>query len=364
MGALVLVDGAQAVPHLPVDVQALGCDFYAFSGHKVYGPTGIGVLWGRAELLEAMPPWQGGGDMIRSVTLREDDLRAAAAPLRGGHAGHRRGDRARRGARLPDRRSGSPPWRACEGELLAYATERLAEIPGLRLIGTAREKAAVLSFALEGVHPHDVGTILDREGIAIRTGHHCAQPVMERFGVPATARASFALYNTREEVDALVAALRQARELFAMSPICATSTRRSSSTTTGGRATSGRCRPPTARPRAQPALRRPGDRLPRRRGRPHPGRRLRGRGLRHLDGLRVADDRGPQGADRRGGPSRSSTASTSCSPPGPARADAELGKLAVFSGVREFPMRVKCATLAWHTLKAALDAKDQPVSTE
>ena len=212
-GAVVLVDGAQAVPHLQVDVQALGCDFYAFSGHKVYGPSGIGVLWGRAELLEEMPPWQGGGGMIRTVTFERITYAPppyrfeAGTPFIEGAIGL--------GAALEYLEAlGLAAVSAWEAHLLALATERLSEVPGLAIIGTAREKAAVVSFSMEGIHPHDVGTVLDREGIAVRAGHHCAQPVMERFGVPATTRASFALYNTPDEVEALAAALHHARELF------------------------------------------------------------------------------------------------------------------------------------------------------
>ena len=212
-GALALVDGAQAVPHLTVDVRDLGCDFYAFSGHKVYGPSGIGVLWGRGELLDAMPPWQSGGGMVQTVRFEKTTYAPpphrfeAGTPFIEGAAGL---------AAAVDYLTalGLPAVGAWEGELLAFATERLAEVPGLRIVGTAREKAAVLSFVMDGIHPHDLGTILDHEGIAIRAGHHCAQPVMERFGVPATARASFGLYNTFEEVEALAAALHKARELF------------------------------------------------------------------------------------------------------------------------------------------------------
>jgi cysteine desulfurase / selenocysteine lyase len=196
-----------------VDVQALGCDFYAFSGHKVYGPSGIGVLWGRAELLEAMPPWQGGGGMIRTVTFEKVTYAPpphrfeAGTPFIEGAIGL--------GAALEYVEAiGLAAVSAWEGELLALATERLMEVPGLTLVGTARDKAAVLSFTMAGIHPHDVGTVLDREGIAVRAGHHCAQPVMERFRTPATTRASFALYNTPEEVEALAAALHRARELF------------------------------------------------------------------------------------------------------------------------------------------------------
>jgi len=210
----VLVDGAQAVPHFAVDVQALDCDFYAFSGHKVYGPTGIGVLYGKRALLNAMPPYQGGGDMISSVTFAKttyNDLpfkfEAGTPDIAGAIA---------LGAALNYITNlGMDKIAAHESELLAYATEAVGAIPGIRLIGTAFDRAGVLSFVLDHVHPHDLGTILDREGIAIRTGHHCAQPVMERFGIAGTARASFAVYNTKEEVNALVAGIRAAREVFA-----------------------------------------------------------------------------------------------------------------------------------------------------
>ena len=209
----VLVDGAQAVAHGPVDVQALGCDFYAFSGHKLYGPTGIGALWARAELLEAMPPWQGGGDMISSVTFEKTTYNAvpykfeAGTPHIAGAIGL--------GAAIDYLEAvGLARAAAWEAELLRHAVEALEELPRVRLVGTARERASVVSFLVDGVHPHDVGTILDQEGIAIRTGHHCAQPVMDRFGIPATARASFALYNTHEEVDALVRALHRVIEVF------------------------------------------------------------------------------------------------------------------------------------------------------
>ncbi len=198
----VLVDGAQAAPHLKVDVQALDCDFYAFSGHKVYGPTGIGILYGKSALLEAMPPYQGGGDMISSVTYEKTIYNKlpykfeAGTPNIAGVIGM--------GAALEYVKNlGIDKIAAHEDELLEYATRAITAIPDIRLIGTAKEKAGVLSFVLGDIHAHDVGTILDQEGIAIRTGHHCSQPVMLRFGVPATARASFGLYNTREEVDAL-----------------------------------------------------------------------------------------------------------------------------------------------------------------
>jgi cysteine desulfurase/selenocysteine lyase len=213
-GVPVLVDGAQAAPRLPVDVQALGCDFYAFSGHKAYGPSGIGVLYGRADLLSAMPPYQGGGDMILSVSFEKtvyNDIpykfEAGTPNIAGAIA---------LGAAVDYMTAlGLDAIHAYEDEVLAYGTEALEKVPGLRLIGTAREKTGVLSFVLDGIHPHDLGTVLDYEGIAIRTGHHCAQPVMDRFGIPATARASLAFYNTKSEIDALVRGLGKAREMFA-----------------------------------------------------------------------------------------------------------------------------------------------------
>ena len=212
-GVPVLIDGAQAAPHMPVNVRELDYDFYVFSGHKLYGPTGIGILYGKARLLEEMPPYQGGGDMIRSVTFEKTTFNAVPYKFEAG---------------TPDiagviglsaaidyvSRIGMENIANYESDLLSYATGKLSAIPGLRLIGTAKEKAAVLSFVLDGVHPHDVGTILDRQGIAVRTGHHCAQPVMERFGIPATARASLAFYNTREEIDALAAGIGRVKEIF------------------------------------------------------------------------------------------------------------------------------------------------------
>ena len=213
-GIPVLVDGAQAVPHMRVDVRQLGCDFYAFSGHKTYGPTGIGVLYGRAALLEEMPPYQGGGDMIRSVTFEETTYAPVPAKFEAGTpniAGV-----IGLGAAL-DYLS-ALDWSqmaAHEADLLTYASDAVAGVPGVRLIGTAAHKAAVVSFVVDGVHAHDVGTVLDQEGVAVRTGHHCTQPVMDFFGVPATARASFALYNGRDDVDALVEALGRVRQVFA-----------------------------------------------------------------------------------------------------------------------------------------------------
>jgi len=212
-GVPVLVDGAQAVPHLKVDVRDLDCDFYAFSGHKVFGPTGIGVLYGQARLLEGMPPYQGGGDMIKSVTFEKtvyNDLPykfEAGTPHIGGVIGLGAAADYLEGVGL-DRVT------AYEHELLGYATEALSAIPAVRIIGTAKEKASVLSFVVDGVHAHDIGTVLDHEGIAIRAGHHCAMPVMQRFGVPATARASLAFYNTREEIDAFVRGIHKVIEMF------------------------------------------------------------------------------------------------------------------------------------------------------
>ena len=213
-GVPVLVDGAQAIAHVAVDVRALDCDFYAFSGHKIFGPTGIGVLYAKAARLEAMPPYQGGGDMIRSVTFEKTEYNdipykfEAGTPNIAGAIGL--------GAALDYVRVvGIDAIEAHERDLLAYATARVSEIPGLRIIGTAKEKAGIVSFTLEGVHAHDVGTILDHGGVAIRAGHHCAMPIMTRFGVPGTARASFALYNTREEVDALAAGIERVRRMFA-----------------------------------------------------------------------------------------------------------------------------------------------------
>ncbi|MDN0083379.1 cysteine desulfurase [Crenobacter sp. SG2305] len=212
-GAVVLVDGAQAVAHLPVDVQALDCDFYAFSGHKLYGPTGIGVLYGKAALLDAMPPYQGGGDMIREVTFAKTSYNDLPYKFEAGTP-HIAGAIALAAAIDYVAGVGLPAIAAHEQALLAYATEQAAGVAGLRLIGTARDKASILSFTVDGVHPHDVGTILDSEGVAVRTGHHCAMPVMARFGVPATVRASFALYNTVDEVDALLRAVHRAQEVF------------------------------------------------------------------------------------------------------------------------------------------------------
>jgi cysteine desulfurase / selenocysteine lyase len=214
-GVPVLIDGAQAIAHLPVDVRELDCDFYAFSGHKVFGPTGIGVLYGRESLLEQMPPYQGGGDMIRSVTFEKTIYNELPYKFEAGTP-HIAGAIGLGAALDYVSRVGLVRAAAHERELLDYGTALLGSVPGLRLIGTAREKVGVLSFVLDGVHPHDVGTVLDRDGIAVRTGHHCAQPVMERFGVPATTRASLALYNSKSELDALAHGIRRVQKLFAV----------------------------------------------------------------------------------------------------------------------------------------------------
>jgi cysteine desulfurases, SufS subfamily len=212
-GAIVLVDGAQGVPHLPVDVRELDCDFYAFSAHKVYGPTGTGVLYGKEAILESMPPWQGGGDMILSVTFEKTTYNALPYKFEAGTP-NIEGVVALAAALDYVSSIGVERIAAHEQDLLHYATRRLLEIDGLRIIGTAAEKASVISFVMEGIHPHDIGTILDQEGIAIRTGHHCAQPLMKRFNVPATVRASFGMYNTRDEAGALVAGLAKVTEVF------------------------------------------------------------------------------------------------------------------------------------------------------
>ena len=213
-GVPVLVDGAQAVPHMKVDVQDLDCDFYAFSGHKLCGPTGIGILYGKAALLERMQPFKGGGDMILSVTFENTTYNTipykfeAGTPPIAAAIGL--------GAALDYLSAiGMENIAVHEHALLQYATEQVSQIPGVRIVGTARDKASVLSFVMEHIHPHDVGTLLNQEGIAVRTGHHCAQPVMQRMGIPATSRASFAFYNTRAEVDALVAGIRMVQKIFA-----------------------------------------------------------------------------------------------------------------------------------------------------
>ena len=210
----VLLDGAQSAPHMAVDVQALGCDFFVFSGHKTYGPSGVGVLWGRYDLLAAMPPWHGGGDMIKTVTFERSEFAEppqrfeAGTPNIAGVIGM--------GAGIEWLLAlGLDKVEAHEADLLAYAQEQVGAMDGVRIIGNARRKAAALSFVMDEAHPHDIGTILDNDGVAIRSGHHCAQPVMQRYGIPATARASFGVYNTRAEVDQLVASIDKVRRLFA-----------------------------------------------------------------------------------------------------------------------------------------------------
>ena len=213
VGASVLLDGAQATPHMRIDVQALDCDFYAFSGHKAFGPTGIGVLYGKRALLDAMPPYQGGGEMIRTVTFEKTTYNTLPCKYEAGTQNIT--GAVGLGAAI-DYLSGIDFAELARHEagLLEYATERLQEFPGIRLIGTAAAKAGVISFTLGDIHAHDLGTVVDMEGVAIRTGHHCAMPVMEHFGVPATARASFALYSDRSDVDQLVVGLNRAAELF------------------------------------------------------------------------------------------------------------------------------------------------------
>lgn len=213
-GVPVLLDGAQSAPHMSIDVQALDCDFFAFSGHKIYAPTGSGVVYGKAELLETMNPFQGGGDMIKTVTFEKTTYAELPNKMEAGTPAI--ASQIGLGAALDylntiDREAAA----AHEAELLRYATEKLSAIEGVRIIGTAREKASVLSFVIDDIHPHDIGTILDQQGIAIRAGHHCAQPVMQRFNIPATARASFAFYNTKEEVDVLASTIEKVIEIFA-----------------------------------------------------------------------------------------------------------------------------------------------------
>ncbi len=212
-GIPVLLDGAQAAPHFSLDVQALDCDFYAFSGHKTYGPSGIGVLYGKAEWLNAMPPWQGGGDMIRSVTFEHTEYAPLPYKFEAGTP-HIAGAIGLAAALDWMCSTGIQAIADHEQDLLEYATAQFRQIPGVRIIGQAAEKSGVLSFLIDGVHPHDIATVFDQSGVAIRAGHHCAQPVMERFGVPATARASVAAYNTREDIDTLVSAVYHVKELF------------------------------------------------------------------------------------------------------------------------------------------------------
>ena len=212
-GVPVLIDGAQSAPHMPVDVQDLDCDFYAFSGHKMYAPTGSGIVYGKAELLEKMNPFQGGGDMIKTVTFEKTTYAELPNKMEAGTPAI--ASQIGLGAAIDYLNSiGREQAAVWETELLRYATERVSAIEGVRIIGTAKDKASVLSFVIDGIHPHDIGTILDQEGIAVRAGHHCAQPVMQRFNVPATARASFAFYNTKEEIDVLAETIEKVIEIF------------------------------------------------------------------------------------------------------------------------------------------------------
>jgi cysteine desulfurase/selenocysteine lyase len=212
-GVPVLIDGAQAAPHMPIDMQDLDCDFYVFSGHKMYAPTGSGIIYGKAELLEKMNPFQGGGDMIKTVTFEKTTYAELPNKLEAGTPAI--ASQIGLGVAIDYLNSiGREQAAAHEAELLRYATERISAIEGVRIIGTAREKASVLSFIIDDIHPHDIGTILDQEGIAVRAGHHCAQPVMQRFNVPATARASFAFYNTKEEIDVLARTIERVIEIF------------------------------------------------------------------------------------------------------------------------------------------------------
>jgi len=212
-GVPVLIDGAQSAPHMPVDVQDLDCDFYAFSGHKMYAPTGSGIIYGKAQLLEMMNPFQGGGDMIKNVTFEKTTYAELPNKMEAGTPAI--ASQIGLGAAIDYLNSiGREQAAAWENELLRYATERVSAIEGVRIIGTAKKKASVLSFVIDGIHPHDIGTILDQEGIAVRAGHHCAQPVMQRFNVPATARASFAFYNTKEEIDVLAQTIEKVIEIF------------------------------------------------------------------------------------------------------------------------------------------------------
>jgi cysteine desulfurase/selenocysteine lyase len=212
-GALALIDGSQAAYHMPIDVQAIDADFYVFTGHKVYGPTGIGVLYGRESILQSMPPFLGGGDMISSVSFERSTWNELPFKFEAGTP-HIAGAVGLGAAIEYVQTIGFDAIGAHESALLEYGTAQLQSVPGVRLIGTARQKASVLSFVVDGVHPHDVGTIVDREGVAIRTGHHCAQPVMDRLGIPATARASLAMYNTKEDIDALIGALGRVRQML------------------------------------------------------------------------------------------------------------------------------------------------------
>ena len=360
-----LVDGAQAVPHLSVDVQDSRLRLLRILRSQGVWSTGIGVLYGKAALLEAMPPYQGGGDMISSVTFEKTTynkvpykFEAGTPDIAGAIGLH---------AALEYLNDlGMSNVAAHEHELLDYATETVAAIPGVRLIGTALEKAGVLSFVLEGVHPHDIGTILDQEGIAVRTGHHCAQPVMDRFGIPATARASFGLYNTREEIDALVQGIQKVRRYLPDGR----SARPLSGSDSGAQQSSAELSSPGRKQTVEP-------RATTRSAATDFTVFLDVEG----DSIRDIGFQGPGCAI-----SKASASMMTQSLKGKTRAEAahlfeqfhslvtgraktngdhsDLGKLTVFSGVSAFPARVKCATLAWHTLQTALEGKQEVVSTE
>ena len=214
VGAVTLVDAAQSVGHLPLDVREIGCDFLAFSGHKMCGPTGIGALYGRAEILDAMPPWHGGGEMIVSVDSGKEHLQESAPPFRSRHAEHRRRNRSRRGDRLPRCESDARQFSSTTRSWRGYAIERLDELPGHARSRTAEERGALVGFVMDAAHPHDLTTFADQHGLALRGGHHCNQPLMRRFGVPGTTRASFYFYNTMEEIDRMIEILREAARFF------------------------------------------------------------------------------------------------------------------------------------------------------
>jgi SUF system NifU family Fe-S assembly protein len=345
-GLPVLLDGAQAVPHLAVDVADLGCDFYAFSSHKAYGPTGVGALWAPLEILEEMGPYQGGGEMIASVSFERTTYNRvphkfeAGTPNIAGAIGL--------GATFDYLRSIDleAAW-AYEDALLEYATERLVEVPGTRIIGTAPEKTAVVGFTLAGVHPHDVGTVLDQEGVAVRTGHHCAQPVMDRFGVPATTRASFGIYNTRGVMSDL-------RDLYQEVILDHTKRPRNFGVVEG------------ASHRAEGNNPLCGDEI-------RVSVRLDGESIRELcfegTGCAISTASASLMTEALKGKTLDEAERLYERFHGVVTGEAELdadalGKLAVMGSVSAYPLRVKCATLAWHTLRAALEGSDHPVTTE
>ena len=384
-GVPVVVDGAQAVPHERVDVQALGCDFYAFSGHKVFAPNGIGVLWGKAEHLQGDAASRGrrrhDPDGRRSKRRRSPSRPSASRPgLRTSRASIGLGAALTWLAALRGAGAASAPYAsvlaggapgalaapaaslaAHESSLLSDAIDKLRAIPGLRIIGSPKHRSSLVSFVLDGIHPHDVGTVLDAEGVAVRAGHHCAQPVMERFGVPATIRASFGPYSQPSDVDALVAALHKAREHLRTGPCLVNDLRElyqevlldhyrrpRNFGALEHRDRHGR--------RPQSAVRRSHHALSRRRRRRGPPGVVRGLRLRDLDRLGVASDRGGHRQDQ-GEIDRLYHRFHGMVTDDPNEGDpaVDLGKLEIFSGVREYPMRVKCATLSWHALRSGLE---------